>query len=1161
MGGTHSGKPATGIVRVGGAPRGHDAGYVAELAERAGKPVLLVTRQDRRLAETVEALSFHAPTLQIIEFPAWDCQPYDRVSPRPDISARRTSALTRLASGQQTPCVVATTVNAVLQRVPPESHMLSGHWSRAVGEPADLEELAENLARNGYIRSPVVSAPGEFAVRGGILDVFGPGMLQPIRLEFAWDRLETARRFDPIDQRTVEGIDRVELDLASEAGLDPESIARFRERYLRVFGIPRNGDPLYASIVEGKRHPGMEHWVPFFHNRLETVFDYVPGAPVALDELAENAVAERIGAIADLYRVRTERQDERGIGGSPVYRPCPPEMLYLGHDEWKEFLSRRSVCQFAAGRVPDGPQTRDIGGRAGRNFAAERGSKKQDIFTVLAKHIQYLQAERRSVLIASFSEGSRARMMISLREKGCDVLPVKFWKEFLDVSELPATGVAVWRLSAGYETAQHAVISEQDVFGDRLVARPTRAHRPQDYVRAAEDLVPGDLVVHSEFGLGRFCDLETIVAGGAPRDCVKLEYTGGDFLRVPVENIDLLYRYGEGELLSLDRLGAAGWQARKARARQRIRQLAENLVRTAAEREMRRAPVIVPVEGGYEEFCARFPYLETEDQLAAVREMHADLLAGRPMDRLICGDVGFGKTEVALRAAFTVAMSGGQVAVIVPTTLLARQHHRVFQERFEGFPVDVEQLTRFTGNSEATRIREGLECGSTSIAIGTHRLLSRSTKFAALRLVVVDEEQQFGVEQKERLKNLSKDVHVLALTATPIPRTLHLALSGIRPMSVILTPPVDRLAIRTYVLPFDPITIREAVLREHFRGGQSFIVAPRIADLEPTAAFLRDNIPEVSFVVAHGRLPSADLEERMNAFYDGAYDLLLSTTIIASGLDIPRVNTLIVLRADMFGLAQLYQIRGRVGRSTLRAYAYFTTDPRKPLTDAAQRRLEALSAMEDLGAGFALANRDLDIRGAGNLLGAEQAGHIREVGTELYREMLENEVTRLRGGAGDGEAEELEGEWSPRIDLGLPVHIPESYIPDLSTRLTLYRRLAGIRELETMNGIAAEIHDRFGAPPPEVETLYRVLALKSLCRSGGIASIEVGEKGARLGFRNRAIANPAALLKYVASQRDAMRLRPDGTLVVRKRCDTSNARVDMALGICQEIAEAARGAA
>ncbi len=717
--------------------------------------------------------------------------------------------------------------------------------------------------------------------------------------------------------------------------------------------------------------------------------------------------------------------------------------------------------------------------------------------------------------------------------------------------------LAVWALEHGFEAPGLTVISEQDVLGDRLIRAPKRRKRAENFLTEAAGLTPGDLVVHVDHGIGRYTGLETVTAMGAAHECVALEYAGGDRLFLPVENIELLSRFGHEEGL-LDRLGGGAWQAKKARLKARIREIADRLIRIAAERALRKGPVLAPPDHhAWEEFCARFPYTETDDQLAAIEDVLTDLDSGRPMDRLVCGDVGFGKTEVALRAAWVAAMSGMQVAVVAPTTLLARQHYKSFAERFRGLPVRVRQLSRFVPAKEAAETRAGLADGTVEIVIGTHALLAKSVKFRELGLLVIDEEQHFGVTHKERLKQLRSDIHVLTLTATPIPRTLQMALSGVRELSIIATPPVDRLAIRTYVSEFDGVTVREALLREHYRGGQSFYVVPRVSDIAEIEAWLREQVPEVKVVVAHGQMAATELDDRMNAFYDGQYDVLLATTIIESGLDIPAANTLIVERADMFGLAQLYQIRGRVGRSKLRAYAFFMTEPRKKLTAQAEKRLRVLGSLDSLGAGFNLASQDLDIRGAGNILGEEQSGQVREVGFELYQEMLQETIAKIQ--AGDIEIES-DGEWSPQINLGVPVLIPEAYVPDLDVRLGLYRRLSGLERKVEMEGFAAELIDRFGKLPAEVETLMLVVRIKALCKRAGIARLDGGPKGATVQFHNDRFADPAGLVSFIHDQNGRAKVR-DNKLVVRRDWTTERARLQGAFGIARDLAVLARGGA
>src|SRR5262249_28007418 len=639
-----------------------------------------------------------------------------------------------------------------------------------------------------------------------------------------------------------------------------------------------------------------------------------------------------------------------------------------------------------------------------------------------------------------------------------------------DLQALPPdhVGLTALPLDAGFQSSDIAVIAEADIVGDRL-ARPAKKRKRSDqFLAELANFAEGDHVVHVDHGIGRYDGLATLDVGGAPHDCLRIIYDGGDKLFVPVENIEVLSRYSsEDAIVQLDKLGGLGWQTRKARVKQRIREIAGQLIKTAAERQVRAGAVVPTPEGMYDEFCARFPYVETDDQSRAIEEVLNDLTSGRPMDRLICGDVGFGKTEVALRAAFVGVMAGFQVAVIAPTTLLSRQHYATFSARFAGLPVRIKQLSRLVTGKDAAEVKAGIKAGTIDIVIGTHALLGKGIEFKSLGLLIVDEEQHFGVAQKERLKELRADVHVLTLTATPIPRTLQMALSGVREMSLIATPPVDRLAVRTFVLPYDPVIIREALLREHYRGGQSFYVCPRIEDLPKVAERLRRLVPELKFVTAHGQMPARALEQAMGAVYDGSYRLLLSTNIIESRLDIPTANTIVIHRAEMFGLAQLYQLRGRIGRSKMRGYAYLTLPPGRVLTEMAQKRLQVMQTLDTLGAGFTLASHDLDIRGAGNLLGEEQSGHVREVGVELYQHMLEEAVSEARGAAAAVAAEA----WTPQISVGTPVLIPESYVADLGVRLALYRRLATLVDRAEIDAFAAELVDRFGPLPPEVENL------------------------------------------------------------------------------------------
>lgn len=1131
-----------------------------EMPERDGLVLTYVARDATRMAQVAEALAFFAPHLQVLELPAWDCLPYDRVSPNSAIVARRLTTLGRLARGVkgEGPTILLTTVNSALQRVPARDWAAEQALALSPGNRIPLDTIIQWLEMNGFSRTPTVRETGEYAVRGGIIDLFSPGTEEPVRLDFFGDTLESIRSFDPETQRTLAQKKSLGLVPMSEVVLEPETISRFRRNYVSMFGAADRDDVLYHTISEGRRYPGMEHWLPLFHERLETLFDYIADCPIVLDTADQDAVKERLEQIQEHYAARIDALEGSAISSGVPYKPAEPNNLYFGADEWTTTLSDRAVGRFSPFAAPPGSALSiDLAGRQGRNFAAERAAGDVNIFEALATHAANVREQGKTVVICCWSDGSRERLVQVLADHGLDRTGYAGTIDELEQLPKGMSGLITLGIEQGFEIGSYAFIGEQDILGDRLVRQGRKRKKSSNALTEASSLHEGDLVVHVEHGIGRFIGLRTIEAVGAPHDCLELQYAGSDKLYLPVENIELLTRYGsEDQEAQLDKLGGGAWQARKARMKKRILEIADGLIKTAAERAMRSAPSLSAPDGAYDEFVARFAYNETDDQLNAIDAVFEDLASGKPMDRLICGDVGFGKTEVALRAAFLTAMSGRQVAVVVPTTLLARQHYKTFAERFQGLPLNVRQASRLVSSKELSETKKGLKDGSVDIVIGTHALLGNSIGFRDLGLLIIDEEQHFGVKHKERLKEIKSGVHVLTLSATPIPRTLQLALTGVRELSLIATPPVDRLAVRTFVSPFDPMVIRESLLREHYRGGQSFYVCPRLADLAEIQQFLEQNVPEVKVAVAHGQMGAGQLEDIMNAFYEGKYDVLLSTTIVESGLDIPNANTLIVHRADMFGLGQLYQIRGRVGRSKTRAYALFTVPANKTLTATAERRLRVLQSLENLGAGFQLASHDLDIRGAGNLLGEEQSGHIKEVGFELYQQMLEEAVAQLKSGDDDHEDEK----WSPQITVGTPVLIPEAYVPDLQVRLDLYRRLADVTEAEEIDGFAAEMIDRFGSMPEEVNHLLKIVYIKGLCRKANVEKIDAGPKGIVISFRNSEFPNPAGLVSYIAEQGFLAKIKPDQKIVLTRDWPNAEDRLKGSATILNKLVKLAQAA-
>ncbi|MEJ7927226.1 transcription-repair coupling factor [Sphingobium sp. AN641] len=1148
---------ASAPLTLSGVPAGFQPWLLADIARAVSGSgmarAVFIAADEQMMRAVADTAHYFAPEIEIIEIPAWDCLPYDRASPSLRAASARLAGLHALQARPGGPQLVLTTVNALSQRTLTPFRVRQLVARLAPKERIAITRLADMLQANGYVRTETVHDRGEFAIRGGIVDLFPGGEDQPLRLDFFGDEIETVRRFDPADQRTTGSVDGFVLLPASEALLDEETIKRFRGRYRETFGATATGDPLYQAVSEVRRLAGMEHWLPLFEEKLVPLADHLgDGAVVIRDHGVAGAAQARFEAIRDYHANRVEAKS----ASAGAYRPLPPHALYLDAAEWDAAVVAAPMHETTPFHEPGSATVLDFAVDGPRDFAPER-AQGANVYEAVASHVGALQRSKKKVVIASYSVGARERLSGLLAEHGVKRLATADnWQEALGIAAGGGVTLTVLPLDHGFAAPDVAVLTEQDMLGDRLVRRAKRKKSADAFLAELATLSPGDLVVHMDHGIGRYEGLTRIPVSKAAHDCVALEYAGGDKLYVPVENLEVLSRYGsDSDGVGLDRLGGEAWQRRKAKMKERIREIAGELLKTAALRALRHATVAEPDQAGYPAFVDRFPYQETDDQDRAISDVIDDLGSGTPMDRLVCGDVGFGKTEVALRAAFVAAMAGMQVVLIGPTTLLARQHHMNFVERFRGFPVEIGRLSRLVPDKEAKAVKAGLADGTIDIVIGTHALLTKGIEFKRLGLVIVDEEQRFGVTHKERLKSLKTDVHVLTLTATPIPRTLQMAMSGLRELSVIQTPPVDRLAVRTYIMPWDGVVIREALLREHYRGGQSFFVVPRIADLAEIEEFLLNEVPEVRSVVAHGQMSATQVEERMSAFYDKRYDVLLSTTIVESGLDIPAANTLIIHRADRFGLAQLYQLRGRVGRAKTRAYAYFTTPANRIVTETAEKRLKVLSDLDTLGAGFQLASHDLDIRGAGNLVGDEQSGHIKEVGFELYQSMLEEAIMDAKaGGAG---LERPRDSYSPQITVDAAIMIPDDYVPDLDLRMGLYRRLNDVEDRQGLESFAAEMIDRFGKLPPPTQNLFKLIEIKQNCVAANIAKIDVGQKGALVSFHEDRFPNPAGLIAYVQRLEGTAKLRPDSKMVITRTWPDPVARLNGALQLSKGLAKVA----
>ncbi len=1126
---------------------GYDAFLVDNFAQNSYKDLLYIVSDGYELERVASLLAYLNPELKILRLPAWDTVPYDRVSPNPALMAERINTLAELALKPtvKTPRVILASVGSVLQKLPPAKIFLNSMREVEAGKQLNFNEFTHYASVNGYTRVEQVIEPGEYAVRGDIIDIFPVGTEEPLRIDLFGDEVEKIRTFNPVTQRTSGELSSYSFKLMNEVVLDVNTVKTFRGKYREAFGSAFKDDEIYEAVSNNKKYMGMEHWLPFFYeDSLPNLFDYLPAATIILGKNVFEAARAKAESVTDYYLARQEALKVKSAAEVDVYRPVKPDLMFLKPSELEKIIDKKQAIRLTNLSIPSSEEEKvmDAGVLPGRNFSGAKNVTPLQVYVEVGNYLkEYAKLKR---VIACSSAGSRERIFTLLHESGVgDLSFAENWDEALK-KDARKTVMTVMPLAHGFKGDGWCLVSEQDILGEKQNRKSGKKVTAKDFIADVSSLTVGELVVHVEHGIGRFMGLENITAGGAPHDCLKILYANDAKLFVPVENIDAVSRYGiEDDNIQLDVLGGVAWQAKKAKVKEKIRDIAEKLIKIAAERHLKKADCYMPPQELLDEFGAKFPYNETEDQLNAIADVMQDLNAAIPMDRLVCGDVGFGKTEVALRAAFAVAASGAQVAVIVPTTLLARQHYHNFKERMEGFPVTVKMLSRLVTPKEAELTRKGLEEGSVDIVIGTHALLSKNIKFCNLGLLIIDEEQHFGVAHKEKLKAIKSDVHVLTLTATPIPRTLQLSLTGVKQLSIIGTPPVDRLAARTFVMPFDKVMIKEAIYREKFRHGQSFFVCPRVSDIFGIEKELRALVPDVKILVAHGQMPPKKLEEVMTDFADGKADLLLSTTIIESGIDMPRVNTMIVHRADMFGLAQLYQLKGRVGRGKLRGYCYFTVPQKKQLKPIAERRLNILQALDTLGAGFSLASHDMDIRGSGNILGEEQSGHIKEVGIALYQHMLEEEILRLKAGSQD-ETAQTAADWAPQITTGIPIMIPETYVRDLGVRLGLYKRIGEIKNKEGIADMREELIDRFGKLPEEVDNLLKTVEIKLLCRSANVEKVDAGAKGILVAFHNNVFKAPEKLLELIARSFGSIKVRPDQKLFIEQNLDSYALRVE-----------------
>jgi transcription-repair coupling factor (superfamily II helicase) len=1097
--------------------------WLAEAARKASGPLLVIAADAREASRMEEELRFFCePGTYIEHLPAWETLPYDLFSPHPDIVSQRLrmlSILPRLSKG-----VVIADLQTALQRLPPQTYIDAHAFDLKVGERLEVAAFRERLTGAGYVASSQVMAPGEFAVRGSIIDLFPMGSATPYRIDLFDDDVESIRIFDPETQRSGERTNALRLLPAREFPLTADGIQTFKRRFRNRFPGDLTRMGIYRDIAEGAPPPGIEYYLPLFFEATATLFDYLPANTIVA------ADADVTGLATQVFGEIESRYDQRGHDAErPILEPAEAFMPVAEVTERLAAMRRIELTRVELDPLVQSLPYQNFATRSPPALRVDpRGEEPARELT------RFLSGFDGRVLIAAESAGRREMLLDILRRRDVQPELVDGWSAFVNGDARLAITVSAIATGLVLTDPTLALIAEEQLFGER--ARQERRRRkaerdPEKIIRDLTDLHPGSPVVHEEYGVGRFVGLATLDVGGLTNEFLVLEYADGDKLYVPVNALDLVSRYtgAPEQMAPLHKLGGDAWEKAKRKAAQRVRDTAAELLDLYSRRAARQGEQLVANEVDLRAFEAAFPFEETPDQSQAIEQVIGDLANGTPMDRVVCGDVGFGKTEVALRAAFVAVQAGKQVAVLVPTTLLAQQHYQTFSDRFADWPVKVESLSRFRSTREANQVMEGLESGQIDIVIGTHRLLQSVVKFRRLGLLIIDEEHRFGVKDKEKLKQLRAEVDVLTLTATPIPRTLNMAMGGLRELSLITTPPAARLSIKTFVSQWDSATIREACLREIRRGGQIYYVHNSVETIERTARGIAELVPEARIAVGHGQMRERELEQIMLDFYHQRTNLLVCTTIVESGIDIPSANTIIIDRADKLGLAQLHQLRGRVGRSHHQAYAYLMTPPRNAITADAAKRLEAIESLEDLGAGFTLATHDLEIRGAGELLGEEQSGQIQEVGYALYMEMLDRAVKALKS----GKIPQLDAplHQGPEVELHVPALLPDNYLPDVHLRLVLYKRIAAAATTEELRELQVEMIDRFGLLPQPAKNLFRIAEIKQAARALGLRRIDVGPGGGSVTFERDTRVEPATLIRYV--QQNSRSHRLDGGTKLR----------------------------
>lgn len=1110
---------------------------ISNAARSSRKLNVIMTADMLSAAQMEDQLHFFAPDMAILSFPDWETLPYDQFSPHQDIISQRLATLYRLPQLREGILIVP--ITTLMQRIAPQAYLDASSFVLARGEQLHLDALRIKLERGGYRCVTQVMEHGEFAVRGSIFDIFPMGSIQPYRIDLLGDEVDSIRVFDPESQRSLEKMDKINLLPAREFPLTESAITQFRQRWRDKFaGNPVNC-PIYQDISHGNSSPGIEYYLPLFFDNTATLFDYLPPDSLLMSmgnlvEAADNYWLE----IRERYEQRSHDITRPLLSPMELFLPAPE--IFNKINQFSSIqIQLESSQQYNIACTP--PPVLLVDHKAAQPLAALQ---------------HFLQETQARLLFCTETAGRREALLELLKNIAIKPMLFSTWQEFLS-SDHPL-GITVAALSEGLCLTEPplTIITENQLFGQKILQQRRRKLREYDsdaIVRNLTELHVGAPVVHIDHGVGRYVGLQKLTSGGIEAEYLTLEYAGGDKLYVPVASLHLISRYSgaDVEQAPLHRLGTEQWQKAKRKAAEQIRDVAAELLELYARREARTGHQYAAPQEAYRAFSAAFPFEETPDQQQAIEAVIHDMTSGKSMDRLVCGDVGFGKTEVAMRAAFIATQESKQVALLVPTTLLAQQHYQNFTDRFADWPVNIDMISRFRSQKEQVAILDKLKSGKVDIIIGTHKLLQQDIGFSKLGLVIIDEEHRFGVRQKERLKALRAEVDILTLTATPIPRTLNMAMSGMRDLSIIATPPARRLSVKTFVREQDKSLIREAILREIMRGGQVYFLHNAVETIEKMAADVAEWVPEARITIAHGQMHERELERIMADFYHHRSNVLICTTIIESGIDIPSANTIIIDRADKLGLAQLHQLRGRVGRSHHQAYAYLLIPSHKPITPDAEKRLDAIAALEDLGAGFTLATHDLEIRGAGELLGEEQSGNIEAIGFSLYMELLERAVAALK--SGKIPELELSLEHGAEVDLKIPALIPEDYTPDVHVRLTLYKRIANANSQQELDELQVELIDRFGLLPPQTKNLFHITEIKLRAKPLGIRKIELGAKGGRIEFEAHPHIDPGAIIQLIQQQSQHYKLEGADKLRVMWEKDTAEGRIHGILQLLEKF--------